>query len=196
MPRTGPKTTAGKAVSSLNRLTHGLRAANLVIEGVESEKAWRTFHNAVLEDIGAEGPIESALASRVAELIWRLRRVARAEQQFVRIVQARNLYTGMDEERRRMQNAETAAGISPEKLQETLASPYFGSMMVSAATDAFARSLPVLLPDGASLDKLMRYEAHLNRQLSRALHQLAVMLRRRLGAEGAPAVSLGGLLET
>ena len=46
-----------------------------------------------------------------------------------------------------------------------------------------------LLPDGATLEKLMRYEAHLNRQLYQALHELEAMQNRRRG-ETAPLARL------
>lgn len=42
-----------------------------------------------------------------------------------------------------------------------------------------------LLPDGGTLQKLVRYEAHLNRQLYQALHELEALQARRQG-EPAP----------
>ena len=38
-----------------------------------------------------------------------------------------------------------------------------------------------LLPDSATLDKVMRYEAHLNRQLNQTLHELEALQARRQG---------------
>ena len=46
-----------------------------------------------------------------------------------------------------------------------------------------------LLPDDASLNKVMRYEAHLNRQLYQALHELEAMQARRQG-QAAPLARL------
>lgn len=40
-----------------------------------------------------------------------------------------------------------------------------------------------LLPDEATINKVVRYEAHLNRQFYQALHELEALQTRRLGGE-------------
>ncbi|MGB6896546.1 MAG: hypothetical protein WBF37_11495 [Dehalococcoidia bacterium] len=54
-----------------------------------------------------------------------------------------------------------------------------------------------LLPDGETLQKLVRYEAHLNRQLYQALHELEALQARRQG-EPAPLarVDVQGIVES
>jgi hypothetical protein len=75
---TGPKTTDGLARSSGNALSHGLTARSVVVRG-ESAEAWQAFRDATLADLDARGPVETALATRVAELLWRLSRASAAE---------------------------------------------------------------------------------------------------------------------
>ena len=54
-----------------------------------------------------------------------------------------------------------------------------------------------LLPEEPALQKIVRYEAHLNRQLYQALHELEAMKARRRG-EAAPLARLDvhGIPET
>lgn len=75
---TGPKTADGLARSSANALSHGLTARSVVVRG-ESAEQWETFRDATLADLDARGAVEHALATRVAELLWRLQRAGAAE---------------------------------------------------------------------------------------------------------------------
>ena len=70
---TGPRTPEGRAVSALNGVSHGLRAATVVLPG-ESEDEWQAFLAKVLTTIAPVGAVETCLAERVASLFWRLRR--------------------------------------------------------------------------------------------------------------------------
>ena len=55
-----------------------------------------------------------------------------------------------------------------------------------------------LLPDEKTLQKVARYEAHLSRQLYKALHELEALQRRRLGDGSTPLARLDvdGLAES
>jgi len=75
---TGPKTADGLARSSANALSHGLTARSVVVRG-ESAEQWEAFRDATLADLDARGAVEHALATRVAELLWRLQRAGAAE---------------------------------------------------------------------------------------------------------------------
>ncbi len=75
---TGPKTADGLARSSANALSHGLTARSVVVRG-ESAERWEAFRDATLADLDVHGAVEHALATRVAELLWRLQRAGAAE---------------------------------------------------------------------------------------------------------------------
>lgn len=75
---TGPRTPAGLARASGNALSHGLSARSVVVRG-ESAEQWETFRDATLADLDARGAVEHALATRVAELLWRLQRAGAVE---------------------------------------------------------------------------------------------------------------------
>ena len=76
---TGPRTPGGKAIIAQNAVQHGLTAVSPVIAGMERKEDWRDFRDGVLADLAPEGCVEVALARRVAQLFWRLRRVTNYE---------------------------------------------------------------------------------------------------------------------
>ena len=114
--RRGPTTAVGKARVSLNALTHGMSSTRWVVPG-ETLTEWETYRTAILEALAPAGPVETALAERVAAAFWRLRRVTAYEE----------------------------AAIAERQDLET----------------ASARWLPHPL----DIDKIIRFEAHLTRQL-------------------------------
>ena len=130
--RRGPKTTAGKARIALNAITHGISSTRLVVPG-ESSTAWAANRTDIVDALTPVGPVETALAERVAAAVWRLRRVAAYEE----------------------------AAIAEREHLET----------------ASAR----LLPHPLDIDKIIRFEAHLTRQLYQALHELEAMRAARRG---------------
>jgi hypothetical protein len=78
-PRGGPKTARGKASSSRNATTHGLRSLSPVLPGLEREQDWQAYRAGVFRNLAPVGEFETALAERITLLLWRLRRVARYE---------------------------------------------------------------------------------------------------------------------
>ena len=79
---TGPRTAGGLAVASQNATRHGLTARTIIVRG-ELADDWEAHRAAVLRDIAPVGAVESALATRVAELLWRLARAGAAESAMV-----------------------------------------------------------------------------------------------------------------
>ena len=136
--RRGPKTQAGRARVGVNAITHGLSSLRSVVPG-ESSTDWELHRRTIVDALAPVGPVELALAERVASALWRLRRVAAYE--------------------------EATVGERQD------------------LTTASAR----LLPHPLDLDKIIRFEAHLNRQLYQALHELEARRAARRG-ESAPLV--------
>src|SRR6266849_8683027 len=130
--RRGPKTAAGKARVSINALTHGISSTRMVVSG-ESSTEWATHRRTFVEALAPAGPVETALAERVASAVWRLRRVTAYEE----------------------------AAIAERQHLETASAH--------------------LLPHPFDIDKIIRYEAHLTRQLYQALHELESMRAERRG---------------
>jgi hypothetical protein len=82
---TGPRTPAGKAAVARNALKHGAYAALPVIPGVEREEDWQAHRDGILDSLAPVGLLETRLAERAAQLLWRLERVARYETAVIRV---------------------------------------------------------------------------------------------------------------
>jgi hypothetical protein len=76
---TGPKSSNGKGVSSINSVKHGLLAEAPILSGLESRKAWERHRNGVLESTAPVGYLEKLLTIRLAVVSWKMWRVARYE---------------------------------------------------------------------------------------------------------------------
>jgi hypothetical protein len=73
---TGPRTAAGKAASAANSLKGGLFSRRFVIPAIgESVEAWDEFRAGVVAALDADSVLELELAGRVAQILWRTRRV-------------------------------------------------------------------------------------------------------------------------
>jgi hypothetical protein len=75
---TGPRTEAGKRRSRRNAIRHGLRAET-VIDTLEDAADCRAFERAIKSDYSPQTAIEGQLVSRLASLLWRLRRAVIVE---------------------------------------------------------------------------------------------------------------------
>ncbi len=79
----GPRTEGGKEVARWNATRHGIRSPAPVVPGVEKPEDWREYRDGMLADLAPSGPLELALAERVAILTWRLHRVIRYETETI-----------------------------------------------------------------------------------------------------------------
>jgi len=158
--QTGPTTDEGKAIASRNAIRHGLYAPPDVAVNDEMPGDWHAFLEAVVADLQAAGLVEEALARGVAGALWRLRRLAVAET--MAIERATRSARGHAEAPRQSDGPDDAATFSRDYL---------------------------VLPEDGTIDKLMRLEAHLSRQLLSNLHQLEAIRARRRG-KAAPLARL------
>jgi hypothetical protein len=77
------KSVDGRAVARFNAATHGLTAETPVIPGVERQEDWDAFRASLVEQLLPVGALELELAERIASLLWRLRRPARYEREYI-----------------------------------------------------------------------------------------------------------------
>jgi hypothetical protein len=75
---TGPRTESGKRRSRRNAIRHGL-TAETVIDILEDPADYRAFERAIKSDYSPQTAIESQLVTRLASLLWRLRRAVTIE---------------------------------------------------------------------------------------------------------------------
>src|SRR5215831_13182290 len=75
---TGPRTEAGKAISSMNSLKHGLTSRRVVLPG-EDQSGFDRLHEQLLADHAPAGALETELVAEIAACFWRLQRARRYE---------------------------------------------------------------------------------------------------------------------
>src|SRR4029453_18741494 len=81
---TGPRTESGKRRSRRNAIRHGL-AAETVIDTLEDAADYRAFERAIKSDYSPQTAIEGQLVTRLASLLWRLRRAVIIESGLLNI---------------------------------------------------------------------------------------------------------------
>ena len=81
---TGPRTESGKRRSRRNAVHHGL-TAETVIDSLEDAADYRAFERAIKSDYSPQTAIEGRLVSRLASLLWRLRRAVIIESGLLNI---------------------------------------------------------------------------------------------------------------
>src|SRR5271166_4978229 len=81
---TGPRTEQGKQRSRQNATKHGL-TAHTVVDVLEDPAAYRAFEIQVLADYLPASTIERELVTRLASLLWRLRRATAIETGLLQI---------------------------------------------------------------------------------------------------------------
>ena len=156
----GPKTDAGKAISRHNATKHG--ALSEVIP--EHEIAAYNHHVELIRDhYQPTNYLEEVFTERIANVLWRMARVARYEQAVIKrhvdhalqrdgVTSVDDLFSGLDDLAARSDPyAEEFIRDARAYLQQTVA----------------LAALPADL-----VDKVPRYEAHLDRSLQRAIVQL------------------------
>jgi ribosomal protein S19E (S16A) len=75
---TGPRTESGRRRSRRNAIRHGL-TAETIIDTLEDAADYRAFERAIKSDYSPPTAIEDQLVTRLASLLWRLRRAVTVE---------------------------------------------------------------------------------------------------------------------
>jgi hypothetical protein len=75
---TGPRTEAGKAVSSMNSLKHGLTSRKVVLPA-ENQADFDRLHSQLFSEHAPAGALETELVAEIAACLWRLQRARRYE---------------------------------------------------------------------------------------------------------------------
>jgi len=72
--QTGPKSLAGKAISSLNAIKHGGYSKKRLLP-FEDDKAYQAHLKEVLEDLQPSNSVQKVAASQYADALWRVERI-------------------------------------------------------------------------------------------------------------------------
>ena len=169
---TGPSRPEGKNRVRWNALTHGLLAREIVIpagEGTEDAGELQCLLGALRDDLRPNGALEEVLVEKIAVCYWRLRRVHRTE---------------VGEIRRGLDTVNSALKAAWQVVRKKLGE----DLEIATPERAWMESVRSCfnLPESAVVDKLIRYETTIERQLYRAMHQLERIQRRKAG-EAVPS---------
>ena len=171
MPKRGPKTDRGKAAVRLNAVSHAVLSQTPVIPDVETEDDWQAHRSRMFDDLAPHGALEEALVERIALTLWQHQRLVR----FQRAAVIRGTFSSLE--------AMSLAALYGERRGGIPAEESVSDEQVEQ------RLLECLIPRDEDLAKIMRYEAHLNRQLYQAMHELEALQTRRKGGH-APLARL------
>ena len=146
---TGPKTEAGKAASSQNRLAHGLCSEELLIGG-ETTADFEALLGSVRKAYNPVNDKEAMLTDQLVQALWRFNRAQRVETTMLQSTQMIRLA------------ASNARGNTDVEFEEM--DPIQGDNML---TIAFATDL-----DYKHIERITRYMTTMERSYQRALKSL------------------------
>ena len=168
---TGPTTPQGKRRVAQNALRHGFFSQCLLVkhpDGKEDEGEYAAFYAALRKHYEPMDWLEELWVEKIAVWSWRLRRLIRCESGQISKALADHGYEIQQSKAADSENS----GIAP------LANPEMDAM-----TDH------LLLPSNEDLERLLRYEAMISRQLNHAIAELERLQARRLHGSTAGQVS-------
>ena len=160
---TGPKTATGKKRVSRNAVRHGFFSKFLLIQhrdGNESQDEYDDFYEGVRKHYQPVDWLEELWVEKIAVWSWRLRRLIRCESGQIDRALAGHRYELQQSKADDLAEPESAPSRNPE---------------MDAMTDH------LFLPEKEDLEKLMRYEALISRQLNHAIAELERVQSRRKG---------------
>ena len=79
---TGPQTPAGRAVSKMNAVKHGILSKEVLVRGMyikENGREFAALHQRFWEALMPVGPMEEMLVDQIVTTHWRLRRALKAD---------------------------------------------------------------------------------------------------------------------
>ena len=164
---TGPKTARGKQRVSRNAVRHGFFSKFLLIQhpdGKENQTEYNDFYAEVRKHYEPVGFLEELWTEKIAAWSWRLRRLIRCE--------SGQIAKALVEHSHNIHRSREGNFTDPES--QSSSSPEMDSL-----TDH------LFLPEKEELDKLLRYEAMITRQLNHAISELERLQARRKGGPTA-----------
>ena len=177
---TGPRTCEGKEIARQNALKHGFFSCdvfNAVLDGRARLEEFTMMLDALLEEYDPQTVRERILIDEVAASCWRIRRILRYE--------CRETWSDDDEDRRaaRTETPSEAIAAVMGYDQQAVRERTFRTFR-RAGLHTF------VLPGDSDVDKIVRYERLIKRNLYRALYTLERIRAARQGPQSSDAAPL------
>ena len=196
---TGPRTAAGKAKASRNATRHGLLSSAPIATDFEQEADWNAHLADIVQGLAPIGHEELLLAEHLAFLYWRRARLAHYETQ--------QINTGPEDEALALLHPMfrgCQAALAPRGASTSLYADPPGSeaddpmdddgwppLPTSFPPPAAEPVTPRFVPEAKAADLIIRYEAHVARDLIRTRREFerlqAARAARAAASVAAPA---------
>jgi hypothetical protein len=180
---TGPKTAEGKAIVARNAMTHGLRAEHVLIEG-ESEEEFERFREAMIAFYEPVEVLEESLVAKIVVGFWRQWRASRIENEIMYCLGEEPAESKAGQLPFRMVITKTYEGGRHEVVEAGGSPPEDEPERVEPRRRRTLGEAVIASLEGAGiLNKFIRYEAHIDRMLSRSIRELERVQEKRKRAE-------------
>ena len=176
---TGPRTTVGKLNVSRNSVKHGLLSKDIVIKN-ESESEFVRFRQSLYLELAPAGELEQLLADRIIASFWRLKRVGKIEVELLNNLSSFQIIGPAQSPVPVMKLTKTYEDGSTE-IVTSGASVKADSEDDSPDEMSLGQAVHADFSGTNTLGKFRRYEAHIDRTLYKALHELQRLQAVRLG---------------
>jgi hypothetical protein len=163
---TGPRTPEGKARVAMNALRHGLASHAPLLPG-EDPAELDALAEAYHDDLRPRGALERELVARIIGIAWRLRRVARAEEDM-----------WADDEEGRVRGAQIHAAVAEAYQLPVLPGSDDGPREPTSPARFLAKQMSAWSKP-SELERLAMYEQRLSRGLHAAIRELNALRKLR-----------------
>ncbi|MCP4567186.1 MAG: hypothetical protein GY841_06370 [FCB group bacterium] len=167
---TGPKTEKGKQIVSQNGVKHGLFTRALILNApalTDDQNEYNSLVYSLVLELQPEGLFEDFLVRKIANCLWRSRRVILAENAQIER-QLRNIDGQVDNAIGLQQLVDKSADDPTPEQKERTRSIVIGGNVI---------------PNENMGRNISRYEMRLDRQMTRTLKTLNILQKRRKALE-------------
>ena len=168
---TGPRTIEGKARSSHNALTHGLTSQSSTLLPNENEATYQAFLQDLFAEHNPQTPTQRLLVQRIADLLWRLQRLASAESHLFLLINQRQNEAIESRNQKRQKDYQNL----PFRDRSQTPPPTPGEPQPLDPAHILAQHFLEHDDKTNPFTRLQRYESTLQRSLEKVLHQLRTL---------------------
>jgi hypothetical protein len=181
----GPRTNAGKNVSRMNALRHGI-TGQLEATTPEEKEAKDKFFAGIISSLAPEGFIENQFAHSVADGHWRLNRASSIEDNIFTL--ARSAEAAKAERIRAISGFDAAPAGGSDRTDDT-------GETEDPEVDKALSAARVFIADPKRFQLLTIYEGRIHRNMMKSLQQLTDLQAARHAAEAEHTAKQNALRE-
>ena len=186
---TGPLTDEGKAAVRHNALRHGLLSKDVLLPDEDGDELSR-LRSAIYEDLRPVGELETFLVDRIVAGMWRLRRALKVEADVYHQHLVDEKASRLWKEAMSFTETDTDLLVRAFEAADRKVIDQEGYDQAMTEYNALTKKVAGLLAkvfqkqnETDTFGKLIRYEAHIERGIYKALHELQRLQSFRTGQD-------------